>query len=121
MQLVENARQTHEVFEDHLRKAKQGEIEADLEQNYSEDVKIFTRWGVFQGHAGARELAQRLEEELPNAQFIYDVELVDGEMAYLEWSGVGDDSMVTDGADSFLIRDGKIVAQTIHYTVEHKS
>ena len=25
---------------------------------------------------------------------------------------------VTDGADSFFIRDGLLVAQTIHYTVE---
>jgi hypothetical protein len=25
--------------------------------------------------------------------------------------------VVEDGADSFLIQDGKIVAQTIHYTV----
>jgi hypothetical protein len=27
---------------------------------------------------------------------------------------------VTDGADSYLIEDGKIVAQTIHYTVEQQ-
>jgi hypothetical protein len=28
--------------------------------------------------------------------------------------------MVRDGADSYLIENGKIVAQTIHYTVEQK-
>jgi hypothetical protein len=27
---------------------------------------------------------------------------------------------VTDGADSYLIEDGRIVAQTIHYTVQQK-
>jgi len=27
---------------------------------------------------------------------------------------------VSDGADSFLIEDGWIVAQTIHYTVEDR-
>jgi hypothetical protein len=27
---------------------------------------------------------------------------------------------VRDGADSYLIEDGKIVAQTIHYMVEQK-
>ena len=27
---------------------------------------------------------------------------------------------VRDGADSYLIENGKIVAQTIHYTVEQK-
>jgi hypothetical protein len=27
---------------------------------------------------------------------------------------------VTDGVDSYLIEDGKIVAQTIHYTLQQK-
>ena len=27
---------------------------------------------------------------------------------------------IQDGVDSYLIEDGKIVAQTIHYTVEQK-
>ena len=31
-----------------------------------------------------------------------------------------DVSCVSDGADSFLIEDGRIVAQTIHYTVDER-
>jgi hypothetical protein len=29
--------------------------------------------------------------------------------------------VIRDGADSYVIRDGKIVAQTIHYTVEPRA
>ncbi len=44
--------------------------------------------------------------------------LVEGETGFLEWGGRGEHTRIKDGADSYVIRDGKIVAQTIHYTVE---
>lgn len=43
--------------------------------------------------------------------------LVAGEMAFLEWTAASKKAIVEDGADSYLIRDGRIVAQTIHYTI----
>ncbi len=56
-------------------------------------------------------------QELPQATFQYRTRLVDGEMAFLEWTAQAEGTEVKDGADSFLIRDGRILAQTIHYTV----
>jgi hypothetical protein len=44
--------------------------------------------------------------------------LVDGNVAFLEWTAEGEGAGVRDGVDTFVVRDGKIVAQTIHYTVE---
>ena len=41
-------------------------------------------------------------------------------MASTECSGSDDKVRVRDGADSYLIENGKIVVQTIHYTVEQK-
>jgi hypothetical protein len=41
-------------------------------------------------------------------------------MAFLEWAYEDANVRVRDGADSYLIEEGKIVAQTIHYTVEQK-
>jgi hypothetical protein len=45
---------------------------------------------------------------------------IEGKMAFLEWAYEDDKVRVRDGADSYLIENGKIVAQTIHYTVEQK-
>jgi hypothetical protein len=39
---------------------------------------------------------------------------------FLEWAYEDENVRVRDGADSYLIGNGKIVAQTIHYTVEQK-
>jgi hypothetical protein len=42
---------------------------------------------------------------------------VDGETAYLEWSARSGERRVEDGVDTFLVRDGLIVVQTVRYTV----
>ena len=67
-----------------------------------------------------RELARLLELELPEAPYIYRNRLVEGHVAFLEWTAEAEHTRVRDGADSFLIENGWIVAQTIHYTVKAK-
>jgi hypothetical protein len=76
---------------------------------------------TFRGHDGVRQLVQMLGEELPERRsFEYTYRAVEGRIAFLEWAYEDADARVRDGADSYLIEDGKIVAQTIHYTVEQK-
>ncbi|OII65842.1 SnoaL-like polyketide cyclase [Streptomyces sp. CC53] len=111
-------RSPREVFEDHLRLAAEHRFEEDIARNVSPDCVVLERRGVFRGHPGVRELARLLAEELPDAPYTYTNRLVDGRVAFLEWTAETARSRVRDGADSFLIEDGWIVAQTIHYTVE---
>jgi hypothetical protein len=47
--------------------------------------------------------------------------LVVGNYAFLEWRGDAERVTVEDGADSFVIHDGRIVMQSIHYTVRHRT
>ncbi|MEU5950004.1 hypothetical protein ABZ793_31270 [Micromonospora sp. NPDC047465] len=112
------ARSAREVFEDHLRLAAEHRFAEDLARNVSPSCVVLERRGVFRGHAGVRELARWLEEELPGGGYAYTNKLVEGRMAFLEWTADADGVRVRDGADSFLIEQGWIVAQTIHYTVE---
>jgi hypothetical protein len=110
-----------EVFEDHLRLAGEHRFEEDIERNVSPDIVILERRGIFRGHEGVRKLAGLLEQELPKAPYVYTNRLTDGRVAFLEWTAEAEHSRVRDGADSFVIEDGWIVAQTIHYTVEEDS
>ncbi|MGW4502062.1 hypothetical protein ACWENR_26055 [Micromonospora sp. NPDC004336] len=112
------ARSAREVFEDHLRLAAEHRFAEDLARNVSPSCVVLERRGVFRGHDGVRELAHWLEEELPGGGYTYTNKLVEGRMAFLEWTADADGARVLDGADSFLIEQGWIVAQTIHYTVE---
>ena len=124
-----SSRPAHEVLDDHLNLAEHwgGEggfergFEEEIRRNVSEDIVILINRGTFHGHEGVRHLARMLGEELPeHRSFEYTYRAVEGRMAFLEWAYEDDKVMVRDGADSYLIENGKIVAQTIHYTVEQK-
>ncbi len=112
-----SVRTPREVFDDHLRLAQERAVDADLARNFDPDCVVLTGRGTFHGHAGLRRLARMLDDELPRGRWNYRVRLVQGGVAYLEWSADSGDAIVDDGADSFVIVDGRVVAQTIHYTV----
>ena len=111
-------RSAEEVLQDHLRESRSGSVEEDLKRNYAEDVVLLTGRGLYRGHDGVRELNRMLAEELPNARFEYQTQLVHGEMGFLEWAAEADGARVEDGADSYFIRSGRVVVQTVHYKVQ---
>ena len=124
-----SSRTAQEVLDDHLNVTEhfgaeedwRRIVEEDIRRNISGDIVILINRGTFRGHEGVRRLAQMLGEELPEQRsFEYTYRAVEGRMAFLEWAYEDDHVRVRDGADSYLIEGGKIVAQTIHYTVEQK-
>jgi hypothetical protein len=121
------SRSAREVLDDHLNIAQRWGGQADFEQvleddlrrNVADDIVILINRGTFYGHEGVRVLAGMLADELPeHAAFSYDYVAAEGEVGLLEWSYEDSAVQVRDGVDSYVIRDGKIVGQTIHYTVE---
>lgn len=110
-------RSTQDVFDDHLELARRGDVETDLRRNFAEDCVLLTTYGVFKGHEGSRAAAELLERQIPKARYDYRTRMVHGEMAFLEWTAEGEGARTDDGADSYLIRNGRIHVMTIHYTV----
>jgi len=107
-----------EVIHDHLAKRLAGDIEGDIKQNFDKDILILSSFGVFKGHDGVRASAKLLDEKVGDAVFHYNRTLVDRDYGFLEWSADSENVKVWDGADSFVVHDGKIVLQTIHYTAQ---
>ena len=121
-----STRTAQEVLDDHLNLAERFGaeedwrriVEEDLRRNVSEKIVILMNRGTFRGHDGVRRLARMLGEELPeHRSFEYTYTAVEGRMAFLEWAYEDASVRVRDGADSYLIEDGKIVAQTKAATV----
>jgi hypothetical protein len=110
---------TQSVIERHLELTAEGDIERDLQENYSPEVAFLKDGSVERGHEARRRLNACLERELPDMKLTIRKLIVDGEVALLEWTAKADGSCVEDGIDSFVVRDGKITAHTISYTVKH--
>lgn len=111
-------RTTTEVFEDHLAKRLAGDVEGDIKTNYSKDVVFLTGTGAFEGHDGVRKSARELQQYVGDLPFEYNHTLIKGDYAFLEWTAKGENKEVCDGADSFVIKNGKIILQTIHYSLK---
>ncbi len=97
-------------------KRLEGDVEGDIKANFSPDVIILSSYGVFKGHDGVRQSAARLAEDIGEAEFAYNHTQIEGNYALLEWSAKHTKRPVLDGADSFVVENGKIVLQTIHYS-----
>lgn len=110
-------RTTADVLDDHLSRAGRGDVDGDLAANYSPDVVVVSNHGVEHGHEGARRLADLLARQLPGARFTYRLRLVADDVALLSWTAQADGARVDDGVDSFVVRNGRVVAQTIWYSV----
>ncbi len=93
-------RSTQEVFDDHLRLRVAGEVDEDLARNYAPEVR------------GAARLADS------EARFEFPTRRVEGEYALLVWNAQSPNGDVHHGVDSFVIRQGKIVMQSIYYRVQ---
>ena len=109
------------VLDEHLRKSQDGAVQVGLACNYAEDIVVLISHGIYREHGGLRQLADMLFKTLPNPVFDYLTRLVNGDVGFLESSDHGDDSYVNDGADSAVIRNGKIAMQTIRYTVKRNT
>ncbi|HET6746913.1 MAG TPA: nuclear transport factor 2 family protein [Candidatus Saccharimonadales bacterium] len=89
-----------------------------MEANYAKDVIFLTGTGGFKGWEDVKASASELEKFVgPDAVFEYRHTLIEEDYAFLEWTANLSKGEVCDGADSFVIKGGKIVFQSIHYTV----
>jgi hypothetical protein len=74
-------RTPRQVLDDHLRRAKEGDLDGDVRANYAEDVVLIDREKVRHGHDGVLDAAGQLAGELPDASFEYVMTAVEGEIA----------------------------------------
>lgn len=110
-------RTAEQVLEDHLERRAMGDVEGDIRHNYAEDVVLMTSAGLYQGHDGVRDAAEELNDHLGDGTYVYTNKLVENGHAFAEWRVEGVDTQIRDGADTFMVVDGKITLQAIHYAL----
>jgi hypothetical protein len=65
-----------------------------------------------------REGFTKVFGDLPDPQWSVHTRILEGDALFLEWSAESATSRADDGGETFLVRDGEIVLQTVHYTVQ---
>ena len=110
---------TKEVLERHLKCFGAGDL-AGLLADYAPEVVVFRPFGF----AGAGGVAKGLtaigpvfsavlaEFARPGTRFEIRQQAIEGDYAYIVWEAETADNIYELGSDTFVVKDGKIVAQS---------
>lgn len=113
---------TKEVLDRHWRDFLAGDVEEIL-KDYAAEAFVITPNGTRRGLGEIREAFQALFAGVmppgTSSAKLSKEEIV-GEMAFIVWSGSSEKYNISFATDTFLIRGGKIVAQTFAAVMEKK-
>ena len=93
--------------------AREGALTGIL-SDYAPGAVLFTSDGPLKGADAMRPLFQTLIAEFgkPSAAFSMKQQSVEGDYAYILWTAQTADNVYELATDTFVVRDGKIVAQS---------
>ena len=90
-----------------------GDLDSTM-ADFTAESKLFTPEGLLRGPEAIRGFFEKLFEEFakPGASFEMLREEVDGEVAYIVWRAETADNRYELGTDTYVVQNGKVVAQT---------
>jgi len=104
---------TQEVLDHHLDCFGRGDLDGIL-ADYSSAAIMFTPQGPLKDSAAIRRLFATVFTEFgkPGTSFSMKLRSVDGDYAYILWSAETADNVHEMGTDTFVVRNGQIVAHS---------
>ena len=119
--LSEIGKRTEETLLKHLQAFGSGDVDAIM-TDYDEASVLIMPDGPLHGIAQIRSAFESLLADFPpGSTFELSTQIVEGEIAYIVWSGESEKLKIPFATDTFVIRDGKIVAQTFTPQMEKKA
>jgi ketosteroid isomerase-like protein len=103
------------VLDHHLAAFRAGDVDAVME-DYLEESVMVTPEGEIRGLAALRDTFSTFfaDEFRPGSyEFTLDRIKIEGDIAYIVWHAASPTAIYPVGSDTFVIRDGKILVQTI--------
>ena len=104
---------TSDVVNHHLKCFGERDLDGVL-ADYSSDAVLFIPDGPLKGLASIKPFFRALVAEFskPGATFRMRQQYADGDYAYILWSAETADNTYQTASDTFIVRNGKIVAQS---------
>jgi len=102
-----------DVLDNHLKCFGEGDLKGIL-SDYAPGAVLFTPNGPLKGVDSIRPLFEQLIAEFgkPGATFSMKLQSVEGDYAYILWAAETADNVYEMATDMFVVRDGKIIAQS---------
>jgi ketosteroid isomerase-like protein len=112
---------TSDVLDHHLKAFAAGDVDGIL-ADYSSDAVLFMPTGPLKGPAALKPLFQALVAEFrkPGSSFTMQQRSIDGDHAYIIWTAESADNSYEFATDTFIVRNGKIVAQSFAAIIKSK-
>jgi ketosteroid isomerase-like protein len=104
---------TKEILEHHLKCFLGVDLDGIM-ADYAQDAILFTPFGTLKGRDSIYALFQTLFAEFSKPGFFaaMEAQFVEGEYAHILWNAQSADKTYETATDTFVIRAGKIVAQS---------
>ena len=112
---------TSDVLDRHLKSFAEYDVDGIL-ADYSSDAVLFTPVGPLKGRDEIKPLFQALVSEFrkPGSSFRMQQRYIAGDHAYILWTAETADNWYEFATDTFVVRSGKIVAQSFAAKVKPK-
>jgi ketosteroid isomerase-like protein len=104
---------TKSVIDNHLKCFGQGDLQGIL-SDYAPGAVLFAPAGPLRGEDAIRPLFQAMIAEFgkPGATFNLKQQFIEADYGYILWTAETADNVYELGTDTFVVRDGKIAAQS---------
>jgi len=112
---------TKDVLNNHLKCFGEGDLNGIL-SDYAPGAVLFTPDGALKGADAIRPLFQAMIAEFgkPGTAFSMKQQFIEGDYAYILWTAETADNVYELATDTFVVRDGKIVAQSFTGKIKPK-
>ena len=112
---------TGEVLDRHLKSFAENDVDSVL-ADYASDAVLFAPGGPLKGPDAIKPLFDSLISEFakPGSSFTLQLRSIDGDHAYILWTAETADNWYEFATDTFVVRNGKIVAQSFAAKIKPK-
>jgi ketosteroid isomerase-like protein len=118
MPTTQNVPNTQDVIDQHLKSFYEQDLDMLL-ADYTPDAVLFIPERPLRGPQAIKPFFESFFSEFakPGASFSMRQQMVAGEYAYISWTAETADNWYESATDTFVVRNGKIVAQSFFATV----
>jgi ketosteroid isomerase-like protein len=104
-----------------MKSFAEGDIDGVV-ADYSSDAVLFAPGGPLKGPDAIRPLFEAFRSEFlkPGSSFTMQQRWIDGDHAYILWTAETADNLYEFATDTFVVRNGKIIAQSFAAKIKPK-